>query len=253
MRIVAVLCGCAVVLAAPSWSFADCGCGGASPAPYVATYAPAPVYAAPVPQTTYMPTVVYRALYQPAPVTVYQPATSYSVTTYRPFFGGWTTQSRAVPYAVYSPVYAATPVVTYMGGSSCSACSTCSSGCGCSTVTYGAPTTGCSSCAAAAAPATTSVAPYTNGNGGAETTTAAPPAPQKTFQEKVEKPATTPDLKPIPQTDIHQNSMPAPVLPDPKDRTAARPVYSASRISVIPTAAISTATVDNDGWQPARE
>ncbi len=251
MRMIAIACGCAVVLGMPSWSLADCGCNGASPAPYVATYAPAPVYAAPVPQTTYMPSVVYRAMYQPAPVAVYQPVTSYSVTTYRPFFGGWTTQSRTVPYAVYRPVYTAAPVVTYMGYNACSTCNTCTSGCGCGTVTYGAPASGCSSCAATAAPATTSVAPYTNGNG--EAATSAPPAPQKTFQEKVEKPATAPDLKPIPQTDVHQNSMPAPALPDPKDRTVARPIYSASRIDLISTSAASTVSEDNDGWQPARD
>ena len=263
MRVIGIAFVCTVVLGMSSWCLADCGCG-ISPAPYVASYAPATYYAAPVPRTTYMPTVVYRALYQPAPVVAYQPVTSYSVTTYRPFFGGWTTQSRAVPYAAYyrpayatyrpvyaayQPVYAAAPAVTYMGYDSYSSCSTCNNGC--STVTYGAPTSGCSSCAATAAPATTSVAPYTNGN--VETPTAAPPAPQKTFQEKVEKPATAPDLKPIPRTDVQQNSMPAPSLPDPKDRSAKRPVYSASRIDLISTAAPSSNVEDNDGWQPARD
>ena len=83
-----------------------------------------------------MPTAVYRALYQPAVATAYQPVyqpaapcttcASYGVTTYRPAFG-WTYQARLVPYTTYRPVYTAAPVVAYSGCSSCASYSPCTS------------------------------------------------------------------------------------------------------------------------------
>ena len=109
----------------------------------------------------YMPTVVYRALYQPAAVArraararggcgscyapyaaSYAPYTAaYAVTTYRPFLG--TYQTRLVPYTTYRPLY--TPVVSYgyVGYSPCTSCSPCG---GCSSCGGCSPYVGCSSC-----------------------------------------------------------------------------------------------------------
>jgi hypothetical protein len=241
----------------PATSQAGCGCHAA---------AVAPVYAAPT--TAYMPTTVYQALYAPTVTTAYMPAyqpagaynayTSYAVTTYRPLFGfGY--RARLVPYTAYQPVYAAAPVVAYSGCSTCanygsyempiaSGCSTCAnygsyevptcSGCSsCGVVSDAMPTSTCSSCAAA------SVAPAT-------TVTPAPQSatPPSTFQENVQKPTTNADPKPIPQTETHLNSMPSPLLPDPSDRTASRPVYSSARVLLV-----AHPTDNNDGWQPARD
>jgi hypothetical protein len=76
-------------------------------------------------------------------------------------------------------------------------------------------------------------------------------APPTTFQEqKTEKPATDPEIKPIPHPDSRFNSMPAPLLTDPRDRTAARPNYPAIHLVASPVAA--TVPQDNDGWAPAR-
>ncbi len=268
IRVLTIACGFAIaVLSMPVSSDAGILSCLFGPAPCAApVYAPAmaaPACGTCVPQTCgYMPTVVYRALYQPAVVTayrpvVYQPAapcntcTGYAVTTYRPAFP-WASQGRLVPYTTYRPVYAATPVVAYMGCNSCASYSPCDScspcGGGYGTVTYGAPTSGCASCAAPA----TVVAPAPS-TGGGEAAPAMGTAPPKTFQEKVEKPATEPDLKPIPQTDTRLNSMPAPVLPDPRDRTAARLVRTPARVELIASSVQASPSQDNDGWQPARD
>jgi hypothetical protein len=280
VRILTITCGVAVaVLSLPALSEAgifDCWHGCAKP-----TYAAAPVVAAPVvaapgcstcaTQTCgYMPTVVYRALYQPAVVTAYQPVyqpvyqtayqpvyqpaapcntcTSYAVTTYRPPFA-WAYQGSLVPYTTYRPVYAAMPVVAYSGCNSCAsytpapACSSCASG-GCGTVTYQAPAaTGCSSCAAGATILTPSPA--------AETPPAVNAAPPQTFKNEAEKPAIGPEATPTPIPDAHFNSMPSPLLPDPKDRTASRSNYSTVRLVASPVQAEPAR--DNDGWQPARD
>jgi hypothetical protein len=267
-RLTVACCVAAAVLMSAQMSLAQCGCASSAPITYSASYAPA--YAAPStvgyvgPNTQYMPTVVYRALYQPAVTTAYRPVIGYNtyrgypVTTYRPWLG-WNYPARLVPYTTYQPVYSsAVPVVSYMGYNSypsysacdsCSPCggSACSSG-SCGTVTYGAPASSCSSCAA---PATTvTPAPYT-GNG--ETAPSLNSAPQKTFEEKTQKPVAEPDLKPIPQTDGKLNSMPTPSLPDPSNRTASRSDYSAARVQLT-SATIEVAPVlGNDGWQPAKD
>jgi hypothetical protein len=75
---------------------------------------------------------------------------------------------------------------------------------------------------------------------------------QKTFQEKTQKPATDTELKPIPQTDTHFNSMPAPALPDPRDRTTARPVYTSARVALT-AATVPALPVQDDGWRAAKD
>ena len=265
MRVLTIACGFAVaMLLMPALSNAGILSCLFGPAPCAApAYAPvvmaAPACGSCAPQTCgYMPTSVYRAYYQPAVVTAYQPvyqpvapcntcSTGYAVTTYRPAFP-WTYRAQLVPYTAYRPVYMAPPAVMYSGCSPCASYSACDSGAcgGCGTVTYGAPTSSCASCAAAATVVTS--APYA---GSSEAAPATNSAPQKTFQEKVEKPATDTDLKPIPRPETQLNSMPAPLLPDPKDRTAARSNYSSARVELTASPIQSSVVQDNDGWQPA--
>jgi hypothetical protein len=291
VRVATILCGIAVAMLVMPVGSAIGFCGlfhhDAAPAVAVApvmaapacascatpTYAAAPACATCAPQTCgYMPTVVYRALYQPAVVTAYQPVyqpvyraayapATYAVTTYRPPFA-WAYQGSLVPYTTYRPLYAAMPVVAYSGCdscassgstcagySSCSSCSSCSSGT-CGAVTYEAPASSCSSCVApatvvapaascpsCAAPAVTAPAPIN------EVPPAANVAP-KTFQEKTEKP----ELKP--QPDAHFNSTPSPLLPDPTDRTALRTSSSTVRLVASP---VQVTPAADDGWQPARD
>jgi hypothetical protein len=268
MRRLTVACcvAAAIVMSAQS-SLAQCGCASSAPIAYSTSYAPA--YTTPYtvgyvgPNTQYMPSVVYRALYQPAVTTAYRPVigynaySGYAVTTYRPLFR-WNYPARLVPYTTYQPVYsAAVPVVSYMGYNSypsygacdsCSPCggSPCSSG-SCGAVTYGAPASSCSSCAPAA---TATSAPYT-GNG--EIAPSLNSAPQKTFEEKTQKPVAEPDLKPIPQTDGRLNSMPTPSLPDPSNRTAARSEYTTRRVQLTSAAIKASPVLDNNGWQPAKD
>ena len=245
-----VCCFAAAVLAMPAMSAANVfGCQSCA-----APVAVAPSYTGCATQTCgTMPTVVYRALYQPAVVTayrpVYQPAVAYSAyssyayTTYRPWFGGSTYRTRLVPYTTYQPVYTRAPVVAYAGCNSCvnyspyNSCSPCGGG-AYGTVTYGATTSGCSSCAA---PATT-VAP-----------TPQQATPPKTFQENVQKPSTETELQPIPQTETQLNSTPAPLLPDPRDRTASRPVYSSSNVTLVGHSSQSPTVLSDDGWRPAKD
>lgn len=233
-----ILCVAAIVLLAlPAESRAgqiwDCLFGNAPPsqttyapayvAPaYVAPTYAAPTYAAPcytpcAPQTCqYMPAVVYRALYQPA---AYNPWTGSTVTTYRPFLG--TYQTRLMPYATYRPIYV--PAISYQS------CYSPSVSCG--PVGCGVPTSDCSSCATApqAVPQTV------------------PQSVPKTFQQEVEKPAADPGLQPIPQSDAQLNSMPAPMLPDPNDRTAVRPAIRRATTYTIP----SHSARNDGGWYPA--
>jgi hypothetical protein len=204
-----------------------------------------------------MPTVVYRAAYRPVVATAYYPAptvaySGYAVTTYRPWYGWRTT--RLVPYTAsyaaypYASYYTSYYAPTYGSCAPCvapPACGVCDTGCSpCSTCATAAPTvigSGCASCAAA--PATVTAAPYAGNAASAPGTT----APPRTFQEKAQKPAGEPELKPIPQTDNHLNSVPAPVLPDPRDRTAARTSYGSARVTLV------ASPVAEDGWQPARD
>jgi hypothetical protein len=76
-------------------------------------------------------------------------------------------------------------------------------------------------------------------------------APQKTFQEKAEKPAGEPELGPTPRPDARLNSMPAPLLSDPRERTTARPNYALPAIHLV-ASPVAPPVQDNDGWAPAR-
>ena len=259
MRVLAIACAFTLgMLLLPAEGAAQTlgclsGCSTAAPVTYTSAYAtPAcatcTTYA---PQTRgYMPTVVYRTLYRPTVMTAYRPVatrntcTSYAVTTYRPVLG-WSYQARLVPYTTYRPVYAVAPVAAYVSCNPCTSysssysCDPCGSGT-CGTVTYGATTSGCSSCAA---PTSQTLTPATDDSAPATS------APQ-TFEQETQKPATGPDLEPIPQTETQLNSMPAPRLPDPRDRTAAR-----SNHNVVLTASSveSRPIKDKDGWQTARD
>jgi hypothetical protein len=267
MRVLTIACIFVVaVLAAPAISTAGIfGCHSCA-APAVA--APACATCAP-PTVSYMPTVVYRALYQPAVATNYQPvapcnscaqpvasygAYTTAYTTYRPVFGGWAYRPSLVPYtAYYRPsYYAAMPMVTYAGCSSCASytpcnsCSPCAGGScasgGCGTVSYETPASGCASCAAS-----TTVITSAPSNGSSQ-------SPPRTFQEeRTQRPAADVDLKPIPRAETQFNSMPAPLLPDPKDRTASRSDYSSSRVRFVASPVQASTAQDNDGWQPARD
>lgn len=256
MRVLTMACGfaAAILLSAQSSHGGVFDClFGTTPSCVVPTCAVptcvAPAVTMPTCNTCAPTQVAYRAFYQP--VAPCNTCSGYSaVTTYRPWFGGWTT-TRLVPYTTYyRPFY--TPTVVYSAYSPCTTCSPCaaSSSCGgCGVATYGAPASGCTSCAAPAAGA-----PATSINGGAMETPAAGAAPPKTFQENVERPATGPDLKPIPQTEGRMNSMPAPQLNDSKDRITARPTYSSSPVELTALRVQQTSLVlDNDGWQPSKD
>lgn len=233
-----VLCVAAIVLLAlPAESRAgqiwDClfGCEPPSQSTYAPAYVPA--YVAPcatscAPQTCqYMPTVVYRALYQPVAYNTWAGST---VTTYRPFLG--TYQTRLVPYATYRPIYV--PAISYQ-----SYYSPCVS---CGPVGCGVPASSCSSCVAAPQ-AVLQTAPQ-----------AVPQARPKTFQQKVKKPAANPYLQPIPQSDAQLNSMPAPKLPDPNDRTAARPaIRQATRVQATAYTVPNPSARNDGGWHPVRD
>ena len=228
-----VLCVAAtVLLVLPAESRAcqiwDCLFGCSSPSQ--STYAPA--YVAPcstpcAPQTCqYMPGVVYRAMYQPA---AYNSWAGSTVTTYRPFLG--TYQTRLVPYTTYRPMYV--PTISYQR--SYSPCVSCGP------VGYGVPTSGCSSCAAPQA--VQQFVPQT-----------VPQSVPKTFQQKVEKPAANPGLQPIPQSGAQLNSMPAPKLPDPNDRTAARPaIRQTSRVQATAYTVPNPSARNDGGWHPIRD
>jgi len=237
MSHVAIACGVAVVmLCLPAVSSAGCFLDclfGSSPCSQT-TYAPsfAPSYAVStcnscVPQTCqYTPQVVYRPIpitYRP--VSTCAPCTGYVATTYRPLLG-WPYQTRLVPYTTYRP--ACGPTVYYPSCAPCGGCSPCASG-SCGSISYGATTSDCTSCGvpAASAPAPSAASP-------------------KTFQENVKKPATNEDLKPIPQTDAQPNSMPMPLLPDPRDRTASR-----IRTASWPSPDVSAR--NDGGWRPSRD
>jgi hypothetical protein len=97
-------------------------------------------------------------------------------------------------------------------------------------------------------------APYANNSEPAPATNA---ASQRTYQENVQKPAPEPNLKPIPRL----NSMSAPLLPDPQDRTAIRASYTTARVDLVASSANQTSSVqfaapaaaNTDGWSPAKD
>jgi len=201
-----------------------------------------------VPQTYYMPTVVYRALY-PATWTTYRPwrswrvVSGYPATTYRPFQG--TYETRLVPYSTYRAVFV--PQATYyLSPVPCVSYPPCTDG-----VLYGAPASGCASCSSAA-PATASAPPS------ATESPAASQTPPKTFRQESEKPAVEgPDLKPIPQTEHQLNSSPVPLLPDPNNRTAAMPLRKIESRGQEQGRILRTVSYlpqsDDEGWRPARQ
>lgn len=255
MRIVTIVCCIVAVSSLASVCVAQCSsCAATAVAPAYTTYM-APTYTTYMaPNYAYMPTPVYQATYRPtyaAYAPVYQ---SYAVTTYRPLFGGWhttrmapyTAYQPAYAYTAYQPAYAPTSSVAYYGCSTCptytNECSSCSS---CGTVSYASPTSGCTSCAATASPTVVSPAPVSNGN------QATPP---RTFEEKTQKPVAEPDVKPIPQTEMKFNSMPSPLLPDPRDRTVnTSAVRMPVRVALTASSSQAAPAKDNDGWQPARD
>lgn len=256
----------------------DCMFGGVQSQ---TTYAPAfaPAYAAPAPvavpvcppmaapactpcvtQTCgYMPTAVYRALYQPTVVAAYRPVfgysayTGYAVTsTYRPLLG--TYQTRLVPYAAYYPPAAFSYSAYYAPYcppcTSCSPCASFSSPCSgsspCPSGACGSPAPAVSApMTYAPAPARSDIAPSLPLNGAAPQGNSAP----STFQEQRNRPASEAEVQPIPQPDAKLNSMPAPALPDPNARTADR----SSHTSVRAQLAAQSAAVQDDGWRPARD
>jgi hypothetical protein len=225
-----------------------------------------------VPQTCNMPGVVYRTLYPPVVTAAYRPVAAYNtyagygtVTTYRPFFG--TYETRLVPYTTNIPVY--TPVVSYAYSpcsscgpyaaySSCNSCNPCGgspcAGGACGVVNYEAPAAGCSSCGV---PATSVPSQYMGGQPAAPALDSSLPsaAPPRTFEEKANKPAAEPELRPIPQPEVNvtPSSAPAPTLPEPNSRRAARPMSSAARVALVARPVEEAPLRDNDGWRPAKE
>jgi len=276
----------------------DCLFGTPAPAVAPAYMAPpcvTPGYAPGcVPQTCgYAPVVAYRPFVQRvgyAPVAAYSPYAG-AMTAYRPMFGlGY--ESRLVPYTTYRMAY--TPAVPYGSyytpyrsyytpyrsyytpygsnyspyasnygpSASCATpCSSCPSACesgGYGTAYYGAPASGCVSCAASS---TSNMAPYTvieaapATSGGTPSSAAAP----KTYQEN--KPVAEPELKPIPQPELKAAPQPqtkpsstsAPQLIDPENRTAAAPIRQAARVELIGLPTQSSPARENAGWRASKD
>ncbi len=176
-----------------------------------------PVYASPVTYAGYTP---YYAGYTPY------------YAGYATYYAGYAPCSSCGSYVSYSPVVAYSPCcgcstcaacspcttcdtcnacATY---SPCSACITCSADTSCSACSTGSSCSGCS--AQPAYPSPTPTAPPANA------------APQRTFSEKPTTDSSS--LKPIPEAGTQMNSMPGPVLNDQRDRTTARPVYTAAKV-----------------------
>ena len=187
-----------------------------------------------------MPSVIYRALYARPACNTCNTSTAYaSVTTYRPFLG--TYQTRLVPYTTYRPIYV--PAISYQScylPSPCASCGPVSCGSSCSSCvspscsSCGVSSSGCSSCSAGVQAAPQS-------------------SPPQTFQQKTEKPAAKDNLQPIPQTDTQLNSMPAPKLPDPNDRTASRPATrQAARVIPVAYSVPAPADRNDGGWHEVR-
>jgi len=274
-RILDCLFGTPAPSVAPAFIAPPCVTPGYAPAaapgcvPQTCGYAP--VVATPV--VAYRP-FVQRVGY--APVAAYSPYAG-AMTAYRPMFGlGYQTRlmpyttyrmayTPAVPYVSYYSPYASnySPYATYYSPSaSCaSPCSSCPSACesgGYGTVYYGAPASGCASCAASS---TSNMAPYTvieaapAASGGTPSSAAAP----KTYQEN--KPVTEPELKPIPQPELKAAPQPetkpsstsAPQLIDPENRTAAVPIRQAARVELIGLPTQSSPARENAGWRASKE
>lgn len=201
-----------------------------------------------VPQTSYMPTVVYRALYPTAEITAYRPwrawcaVPGYPITSYRPSQG--TYETRLVLYSTYRAV-SIPQAAYYLSPAPCVSCFP-SAG----EVIYSAPTSGCAPCETTAPAATNTPALPS------EPSPSAPQTTPKTFQESNKPQATEQDLKPIPETKSQINSLPAPVLPDPNNRTAALPLRKiegrvSERTTVVQPASYSSMPED-ESWRPAR-
>jgi hypothetical protein len=203
-------------------------------------------------QAYYPPTTV-TAYYPPAVVAGYQPVSGvYPLTTYRPFLG--TYQTRLVPYTTYRPYYATgiayAPVV---GCASCGGCSSCpSSGCsscgsgGCG-VSYSAPSSGCSSCNVGSA---VQSAPASESTSTPRTYESSKPVTNGEQLKPIAQPG--PEAQPQPQPQARPSSMPAPALPDPNDRRASRPTYTAQAQLIaqpIPSAPVE----EDDGWHAPRK
>ncbi len=186
-RVLAIACGVMIAtLALPAASSASLcgwlfgGCSACKAPTCAAPVAVAPACATCAPRACgYMPTVVYRALYQPAApcaacaapcstCAAYQPAGCstcapvYATTTYRPAFG-WISEPRVVAYTTYRPVV---PAVACGSCNACSSCNTCagyspctSCGGGCAAASYGEPVSSCPTCQSAAPAAPVVVAP----------------------------------------------------------------------------------------------
>jgi len=241
-------CGPSVSACVPSCSPCVPSCSPCAP-----SYSPcAPSYSPCAPSCSscnYYPTTAYYPAI-PQQATVYQSVTAgYPVTTYRPMLG--TYQTRLVPYTTYRPVYVPAisyqPCTSYVSnpcGSPCGSSSPCAGG-ACGATIYGPPAGGCASCGVPAASAPS----Y---NAAPSPSTSAPT--RKTFEEKVQKPATGDDMKPIPAApDAKLNSSPAPALVDPNNRTASLTSRQAVRVEPAGFRLQELPPLGNEVWRPARD
>jgi len=191
--------------------FGGC-CGGTSCAAPCA----APAYTPPT--VTYMPQTCYRTVYRAVPVTTCQPVTTCDpctgcpMTCFRPV-RSWTCQAQLVPYTTYRLVYS-------------NPCSPCGTSVGVSAASY-TSVPGCPSCTVGGS----SVVPYSSRPSLPETSPLKSEPLPKTFKE--EPKSSTETLKPIPDVDTKLNSMPAPKLIDPDNRTTLRPVRQAAHYRLI--------------------
>jgi len=241
----------------------------------------------PQPAIQYVPQTSYRTEWSCVPVTTYRPVTVTDprsccpVTCMRPCTT-YQWQARRVPYTTFRAV-CATLAPTQVLGAPAAGCSTCG------------PTTSVVPSAQSVPPPATTLGPvettpvpiqqppYGNSpvpadqiptlapgqvNPGAFSN---PPSLNNSYRlpqtSERQNPATVPDLQPVPDLDrprSHQDTGPAPPLLDPRERTAARPIYLAGDSSPIRWAVRAAArdiqpaseapspnTWDDSGWQTA--
>lgn len=211
--------------------------------------------------TNYAPQTCYRTAWARVPVTTYRPAiavdpcTGCQTTVMRPCTSTvW--QVQRVPYTTYRPIYSLAPTTCYSPcGNSCSGCGTatasaCSSCSNCTSTTVQLPL----------------VTPESNGiPTQADVPANSAPELQLEPSASVERiPQATPatNVVPIPDTQAEQKENRAPLLLDPNDREAFRPIRQASHTretdrlapvttQVIAVEPVTSPAVDSDlDWDP---
>jgi hypothetical protein len=147
-----------------------------------------------------------------------------------------------VPYTTYQANYYSIPVVYgYAAVPSCGPSPCATGGCG---VTYGAPSSGCSSCQVGST-VTQPPAEYAN-----------PPAAPSTFKETKapvkEEPPKKNDVQQAPAP-VTKPSSTVPAIHDPNDRSASRGVILSARVEPVSHPIPQKRVAVDSGWYPSKD